>query len=336
MAESTLGIDFGSSYISIIKKGEGLVLKEDNLVAVKKTGDSYKSEEIGKKAKKMLGKTNDSIVVFSPCCSGEIISIPHASFVLKESLNKLSIKRNLFNKLKIIIAIPMGITKEEKLKYVEVCKSVGASEVYCIPKIFCTALGENINITANNARLIVDIGGGTVECAVINLGTIISGSTLCIGGRTMDTAIVDFVKQKYNTEIGLNTAQMLKEEIGSFYSNDNASMEINGVSLNNNVPVNITVTAKDIYNAVHLFLDEIVRIVQITINTLPPEISSDVVRNGVILSGGCSKMVGINKYLRQKLGLNVIISDNSENAVSSGLNVLVNNNDLFNKILINL
>ncbi len=336
MAESTLGIDFGSSYISIIKKGEGLVLKEDNLVAVKKVGDSYKSEEIGNKAKSMLGKTDERILVFSPCCSGEIISIPHATYVLKEFLSKLSVKRNFFHKLKVIIAIPMGITKEEKLKYVEVCKNVGASEVVCIPKIFCTALGENLNITANNARLVIDMGGGTVECAVINLGTIISGSTLCIGGRTMDTAIVDFVKQKYNAEIGLNSAQMLKEEIGSLYPNDSASMEINGVSITDNIPVNITVTAKDIYNAIHLFLDEIVRIIQTTINTLPPEISSDVVRNGVVLSGGCSKIVGINKYLRQKLGLNVIISDNSDNAVSLGLNTLINNNDLLNKILINL
>ncbi len=336
MAQTNLGMEFGSSYVSIVKQGEGLVLKQSNLIAVKKENNNYYNYCVGEKAKNLLGKTDDRIVVFSPVNGGEIISLPHAVYELKEYLNQLHIKRNLFNKLKIILAVSTALSKDEKQKYIELCESVGAKEVILIPKIICSAVGENINIGANNARLVVDIGGGTVECAVINLNTIIQGSTLALGGRNLDTTIVDYVKQKYNAVIGIKSAQLLKEQIGSLYPNDSAEMEVNAVDVSTNTPLFIKVTAKDIFEATYLFLDEVIKIIKTTINTLSPEISSDVVRNGITICGGYSKMVGLEKYLRQKLGLNVLISDNSESATVNGLSKIVNQHELLEKILLNL
>ncbi len=336
MAQTLLGMEFGNSYVSIVKQGEGLVLKQANLVAVKKEHNDYSNYCVGEKAKNLLGKTDDRIVVFSPVNGGEIISLPHAIYELKQYINQLQIKKNFFNKLKIILAISTAVSEEEKHKYIELCESVGAKEVLLVPKIICSALGENINISANNARLVVDIGGGTVECAVINLNTIIQGSTLQLGGRNLDTTIVDYVKQKYNAIIGIKVAQQIKEQIGSLYPNDSAEMEVNAVDVNTNTPMYIKVSAKDIYEATYMFLDEVIKIIKTTINTLSPEISSDVVRNGITICGGYSKMVGLEKYLRQKLGLNILISDNSENATINGLNKLVNRQDLLEKILINL
>ena len=336
MAKTILGIEFGSSYVSIVKHGEGMVLKQSNLVAVKKQNNNYYNYCVGEKAKNLLDKTDDRIVVFSPVNGGEIISMPHAIYELKEYLNQLEVKRNMFNKTQIILAVSTALNKEEKKKYIELCESVGAKDVILIPKIICSALGENINIGANNARLIVDIGGGTVDCAVINLYTIIEGSTLALGGRNLDTTIVDYVKQKYNALIGVKSAQLLKEQIGSLYPNDGAEMEVNAVDITTNTPLFLKITAKDIFEATYLFLDEVIKIIKTTINTLSPEISSDVVRNGITICGGYSKMVGLEKYLRQKLGLNILISDNSESATINGLNKIVNQHDLLEKILLNL
>lgn len=338
MAEIVLGIDFGSSYISISKKGDGLILKTPNMVAVKKDmNNNFVVEEIGEQAKNLIGKTDDRISVFCPVNNGEIVSEKYASIILKSLLNKLNIKKGVFKRLKFIVTVPVGISDDEKQKYIDLCYNVGAKEVICIPKIFCTALGEKINIGANNAKLVVDIGGGTVDCAVINLNSIISGSTLSIGGKTMDATIIDFVKHKYQTIIGEKTAQQIKEQIGSLYPNDKAKMDVSGVSVLDNTPNNISITARDVFEATHMFYDEVIKIVRTTINSLEPEISSDVVRNGIYVCGGYAKTVGLDKYFKQFLGgINVFISYDCEDAVNKGINKLLINEDLLQNIISNL
>lgn len=331
-----LGLDFGSSYVSIVKKGEGLILKEANLVSVKRTQNGYVAEEVGNMAKNMMGKTDDNTVIFSPVGSGEIVSFSHAQYVLQSFIKKLNIKNGLFNKFSIILAVSSGLSDEAKQQYIDLATSVGAKNVILVPKIMCSALGENINVSANNAHLVVDIGGGTVDCAVINLNSIICGSTLSIGSRSLDSSIIEFIKQKYGVLIGPKVAQTLKEEIGSLYPNDTAEMNVNCVTLDTKTPSIVSVSAKDIFDATYMFLDEIARIIETTIATLSPEISSDVVRNGIVVCGGYSKMVGLEKYLRQKLNLNVLISDESNNSAVNGLVKLVNRQDLLDKILENL
>lgn len=338
MAEIVLGIEFGSSNVTISKKDEGLILKTPNVIAVKKDyNDNFIVEEIGEQAKNLIGKTDDRIAVFSPVSNGEIVSEKYASIMLKTLLDRLNIKRGIFSKLKIIITVPAGISQEQKKKYIDLCYNVGAKEVICIPKAFCTALGEKINIGANNAKLIVDIGGGTIDCAVINLNTIICGSTLEIGGKTMDATIIDYVKHNYNAVIGEKTAQQIKEQIGSLYPNDSAQMSVNGVSLVDNTPTTLTITAKDIYDATHMFFDEVIRVIRATINSLEPEVSSDVVRNGIYVCGGYAKTVGLDKYIKQQLGgISVFISYDCENSINKGINKLLTHEDMLEKIIANL
>lgn len=335
MAETVLGIDFGSSYVTISKREEGLISKTPNVIAVKKDyNNNFVIVDIGEPAKNLIGKTDDRIAVFSPVNNGEIISEKYAVHMLKTLFSRLNIKKGLFNKIKIVITVPVGSTEDQKKKYIDLCYNVGAKEVICVPKVFCTALGEDINIGANNAKLVVDIGGGTVDCAVINLNTIISGSTLSIGGRAMDATIIDYVKHKYQTVIGEKTAQQIKEQIGSLYPNDSAQMDVNGVNLSDNTPNTITITARDVYEATHLFYDEIIKIVRTTINSLEPEISSDVVRNGIYVCGGYAKTVGLDKYFKQQLGgINVFVSYDCENAVSKGINKLIVHEDLLENII---
>ena len=334
--ETVLGLNFGSSVVSIAKKGEGLVLKEANLISAKKNGASLAIDRIGDTAKSVLGKTDSSTVVFSPVSFGEISSVEYATAMLKNFLSKLGIKHSMFSPIKFISTIPMGLSEVEKQKYIDICENVKAKDVVLIPRIYCCAVAENINIGANNANMIVDIGGGTIDCAVINLNTIISGSTLYIGGRSMDTSIVSYIKFKYGATIGLKTATTLKENIGSLYSNDLAKMEVTATDDKTNRPVQLVVSAKDIYDATYVYLDEIVKIIQTTLNTLPPEIANDVARNGVYVCGGYSKVPGLEKYLRQRLNLPIKISDESNNAAANGLVKLVNTPELVDSIVKNL
>ncbi len=335
MAKITLGIDFGCFNLTIVAK-DGFVIKQPNVLAIKKTKDGNSLVAIGEKAQELLGKTTDDTFVVYPVCGGEIVDLDYAKMMLRESLSKQGIKAGVFTKLKVITLVPSGIDEKEKEKYVELFKGVGAKEIICLPKIFATALGENINIGANSAKLIVDIGGGNVECSVINLNTLVCSSSLGIGGRTIDLTIIDYIKQKYGVIIGENTALMLKEQIFSLYESDTAKMDVNGVNYQDNTPVQITVTAHDIYDATHVFFDEVIRVIRATISSLSPEISSDVVRNGIYISGGLAKIPGLDKYFKKRLKVNVFVSYETENVTIKGLSTLLTYKDILDNILANL
>lgn len=335
MSKITLGIDFGCSNVTVVSK-EGLLAKQPNIMAIKKSNNENSVLAIGEKAQSILGKTTEGEYVFYLVNSGEITNTEYAKIELSQILKELKIKSGAFSKIKVIAPIPAGINDKEKNKYNELFKSCGISEVICIPKIFVTALGENINIGANSAKLVVDIGGGNIECGVINLNSLVCCSSLGLGGRTVDLTIVDYIKQKYGAIIGENTALMLKEQIFSLYQTDTAKMEVSGVSSLDNNPVQIIVSSQDIYEATHTFFDEIVRLIKTTINSLPPEISGDVVRNGIYVSGGMAKIPGLGKYLKQQLNINVTVPYESENSTIKGLNVLLVHNDILENILENL
>lgn len=335
MAEVTLGIDFGCSNITI-QNENGLLLKQPNIMAIKKIENEVEFISAGQRAKTMLGKATDNVYVFYPVSAGEIVSVDYAILELKKIFSELGLKFGFFSRLKVITPIPSGIDEHEQKKYIDLFKGVGAKQVVCIPKIFLTALGENINIGANNAKLIVDIGGGNVECGVINLNSLICSSSLGIGGRTVDLTIIDYIKEKYQVMIGENTAQTLKEQIFSLYSTDTAKMEVKGVSSVDNTPANVVISAKDIFDATKVFYDEIIKVIRTTINSLSPEISSDVVRNGIYVCGGLSKIPGLDKYFKQQLGINVFVSNESENASIKGMSVLLSHSDILDNILNNL
>ena len=193
--QTILGLDFGSSNVTLVKQNEGVILKEANLVSVKRVEDGYVLNCVGNKASKFLGKNIDNIMTFSPVGFGEIVSPDYATILLKRLLDSVQIKPSILNKVKLVLVIPVGLSEDAKQKYIDLCSSVKIKDVIMVPSALVSAIGENINIGANSAKLVVDIGGGVIDCAVINLNHIVCGSTLALGGRTLDSAIVEYVQK---------------------------------------------------------------------------------------------------------------------------------------------
>lgn len=333
MAENIIAVDFGGSSTCIYKKDSGLILKEPTLLCAIMTDKGYEVKAMGKEAKEIQGKTDSRRVVFSPISEGIIKSPDYATILLKHFLDKVLEKKSRFSKLKCVVPIPTGITQAEKEDYKKVFLGAGASEVIFLPRLVCSCYGAGINIFSNNANLVLDVGGVSTDIGVINLGTIIEGATLAVGGKAIDNQIIRVVSNKYGVEIGLSSAQKLKEEIGSLYVNDTANMEVLGVDVATKAPASVVVYATDIREAVLPLILEITRIIETTLNILPPEISSDVAKNGIIVTGGFSEISGLEKYLRREINLPVKITENSQNACILGAGKLLSNLSELKKIL---
>ncbi len=336
MSDILLAVDFGGSYTSIYRKDCGLVLKEPTLIGAIMTENGYEVKVMGTNAREIQGKTDDRTVVFSPISEGVIKSPDYAIILLKYFIDKVVPKKSLFSKIKCLVPYPTGLTQQEKQDYKTVFLSVGVSEVIFVPRILCSCYGGGSNIFANSAQMVIDIGGVSTDVGVVNLGTVIEGSTLCVGGKAIDAQIVRNVSSKYGVEIGLSSAQKLKEEIGSLYSNDTANMEVLGVGLSSKVPTSVVVYATDIKMSVLPLLTEISRIVETTLNILPPEISADVAKNGILVTGGFAGIAGLERYLRNNLNLPVYVAEEAQNACILGAGKLLANLNELKKVLTEL
>lgn len=333
MSEILLAIDMGGSYTSIFRKDSGLVLKEPTLIGAMMTDNGYEVKVMGKEAKDIQGKTDERTVVFSPISEGVVKSIDYATILLKHFLDKVIIHKNIFTKIKCLVPYPTGLSEEEKNDYKTVFLNVGINDVIFVPRLLCSAYGGGVNIFANSANMVIDIGGVSTDVGVINLGTLIDGATLCVGGKAIDAQIVRTVSSKYGVEIGLSSAQKLKEEIGSLYSNDTANMEVMGVDTRTKSPASVVVYATDVKMSVMPLLSEIGRIVETTLNILPPEISADVAKNGILITGGFSSIVGLERYLRTTLNLPIIIAEDAPNACILGAGKLLANLNELKRVL---
>lgn len=328
MSEILLAVDFGGSYTSIYRKDCGLVLKEPTLIGAVMTNNGYEVKVMGSKAREIQGKTDDRTVVFSPISEGVIKSPDYATILLKYFLDKVVPKKSIFTKIKCLVPYPTGLSDEEKKDYKTVFLNVGVNEVVFVPRLLCSCYGAEVDIFANSAHMVIDIGGVSTDVGVINIGAMIEGATLCVGGKAIDAQIVRNVSSKYGVEIGLSSAQKLKEEIGSLYSNDTANMEVMGVDVNTKTPASVVVYATDVKTSAVPLLTEIGRIVETTLNILPPEISSDVAKNGIIVTGGFANIAGLERYLRKEFNLPVIIPEEASNACILGAGKLLSSPEL--------
>ncbi len=333
MSEIMLAVDFGGSFTSIYRKDCGLVLKEPTLIGAIMTENGYEVKVMGAKAREIQGKTDDRTVVFSPISEGVIKSPDYAIILLKYFIDKVVPKKSIFTKLKCLVPYPTGLSDKEKEDYKTVFTSVGINEVVFVPRILCSCYGGGVNIFANSAQMVVDIGGVSTDIGVINLGSLIDGATLCVGGKAIDAQIVRTVSSKYGVEIGLSSAQKLKEEIGSLYSNDTANMEVMGVGINNKVPTSVVVYATDVKMSVLPLLSEIARVIETTLNILPPEISADVAKNGILVTGGFATIAGLERYLRNTLKLPVFVAEDAPNACILGAGKLLANSNELKKVI---
>ena len=314
-----LAIDLGTANTLIYVKGQGIVCNEPSVVAVQKDARGGRRVlAVGAEAKKMLGRTPGNIVAIRPLKDGVI-----ADFEITEAMLSYFIKRihnrRVLVRPRIIICVPFGITEVEKRAVRESAESAGAREVYLIEEPMAAAIGAGLPITEPTWNMIVDIGGGTTEVAVISLSGVVFSKSVRVGGDKMDEAIINYIKRKYNLLVGERTAELIKITIGSAYpGNEIQTMEIKGRDLVAGVPKTVEISDEEIRDSLLEPINQIVEAVRIGLERTPPELASDIVDKGIILAGGGSLLRNLDTLLREETGLPVTLAEDPLTSVVMG------------------
>lgn len=333
MKKFKFAIEMGGGYTCIYVKGQGLALKEATLIGAEPTEEGYKVIALGNDAKKLVGKTKDNVEIFTPSVYGDHSNFEYSVILLKHFLTKVGYKPNEDN---AIFIVPCGLTAHEKENILNVCESANLGYVVLVPSALCSCVGEGRSIDGSKVNMLVDIGGTSTEVAVINMSNILKGATLGIGGKSMDASIVNFLAYTQELIIGLPTAEILKNEVGSLYENDTLNMELTGVDAVTKSPKSTVIFSDDLKKAIEPFYSEIVRAIDTTINSLPPEIVSDIINNKILIVGGCAKLQGLEAYLKKNLNYPFEISEDVDNVTILGAGKLLSDHQLLESIIKNL
>jgi rod shape-determining protein MreB len=319
MFSNDLAIDLGTANTLIYVKGEGIVCNEPSVVAVQKDARGGRRVlAVGAEAKKMLGRTPGSIVAIRPLKDGVIADFEITEAMLRYFIQKIHNRKALVRP-RIIICVPFGITEVEKRAVKESAESAGAREVYLVEEPMAAAIGAGLPITEPTGNMIVDIGGGTTEVAVISLKGVVFSKSVRVGGDKMDEAIVQYIKRKYNLLVGERTAELIKITIGSAYpGNEIQTMEIKGRDLVAGVPKTVEVSDEEIRDSLLEPINQIVDAVRIALERTPPELASDIVDKGIVLAGGGALLRNLDVLLREETGLPIMLADDPLTAVVMG------------------
>jgi rod shape-determining protein MreB and related proteins len=305
-----LAIDLGTANTLVYVRGKGVVLCEPSVVAVKRDGRGVtKVLAVGTEAKRMLGRTPGNIEAIRPMKDGVIADFEITEAMLRHFISKVHNSRRLVRP-RIIICVPTGITQVEKRAVRESAESAGAREVYLIEEPMAAAIGANLPITEPTSNMVVDIGGGTTEVAVISLSGVVYSKSVRVGGDKMDDAIMQHVKRKYNMLIGEGTAEEVKKTIASAYPlEQELTMEVKGRDLVTGIPQNIVITSEEIRKAISEQVDSIIQAVRIALEQTPPELAADIVDRGIVLTGGGGLLKGLDRLLREETSLPITVVD---------------------------
>ncbi|WP_319763776.1 rod shape-determining protein [Maridesulfovibrio sp.] len=316
---SDLAIDLGTANTLVYVKGKGVMLSEPSVVAVKRdVNGGSKVLAVGLEAKRMLGRTPGNIVAIRPMKDGVIADFEVTEAMLRHFISKVHNSRRLVRP-RIMICVPTGITQVEKRAVKESAQSAGAREVYLIEEPMAAAIGANLPITEPTSNMVVDIGGGTSEIAVISLSGIVYARSVRVGGDKMDEAIMQHVKRKYSMLIGESTAETIKIKIGSaFPLEEEIEMEVKGRDLVTGIPQNILITSEEIRKAISEQVDSIVQGVRVALEQTPPELAADIVDRGIVLTGGGALLKGLDQLLSRETHLPITVVDTPLDAVVIG------------------
>ena len=330
LCSSDLAIDLGTANTCVYARAKGIVVNEPSIVAINKT--TGRIEAVGKDAKEMLGRTPGNIVAIKPMKDGVI-----ADFEITEKMLTYFIKkahnRNVWVRPRIIIGVPSEITQVEKRAVKDSAYRAKASEVHLVEEAMAAAIGAGMPITEPAGNMIVDVGGGTTDIAVISLAGIVYNRAVRVAGNAMDEAIIQYIKKTYNLLIGERTAEQIKIQIGSGCPlEERLTMEIKGRHLIEGIPKTITISDEEIREALTETINVIVNAVRVALERTPPELSADIVDRGIVLTGGGSMLKNLDKRLREETGLPVAMAEDPLSSVVYGAGKMLANFDLLRKI----
>ena len=337
-----LAIDLGTANTLVYLKGKGIVVSEPSVVAVQKDAVGQKKVlAVGTDAKNMLGRTPGSIVAIRPMKDGVIADFDITEEMLRYFIRKIHNRKALVRP-RIVICVPSGITQVEKRAVKESAESAGAREVYLIEEPMAAAIGAGLPITEASGNMIVDIGGGTTEVAVISLAGIVYAKSVRVGGDKMDEALTQYLKRKYNLLIGERTAEEIKIAIGSAYPDSPGSanegkmetMEVKGRDLVSGIPKTLKIDSEEIREALSETINAIVEAVRIALERTPPELAADIVDKGIVLAGGGALLRNLDALLREETGLPVVIAEDPLSCVVLGSGKVLDELDLLKQVTI--
>lgn len=313
---SDIGIDLGTASVLVYVKGKGIVLQEPSVVAI--DNNTNKILAVGHEARKMLGRTPGNIVAIRPLKDGVISNYEMTERMLKYFINK-TVGRKLFFKPKIIVCVPSGVTEVEKRAVIDATNEAGARTTYIIEEPIAAAIGAGLDISIPNGHMVVDIGGGTSDIAVISLGGIVVSTSIKIAGDKFDEAIIRYMRKKHNIMIGERTAEDLKINIGCAYPRDEeVTLEVRGRNLVSGLPVNITVSSSEMLVALEECVTAIADAVHSVLERTPPELAADIADQGIIMTGGGGLLWGLDKLIEKRTGIKVHVAEDAISCVAKG------------------
>lgn len=321
-----IGIDLGTASVLVYVRGKGIVLKEPSVVALDK--DSGKMLAVGEEARKMIGRTPGNIVAIRPLREGVIADYTTTELMLKYFLNKV-VPRRIFRP-RIMICVPAVITTVEKRAVIEAATAAGSRQTFLIEEPVAAAIGAGIDISKPYGSMVVDVGGGTTDIAVLSLGGIVCGESIRVAGDKFDEAIVRYIKKEFNLMIGERTAEEVKIGVANVFpeGDDSATIDVRGRSLITGLPQNITITAGQTREALLEPVDQIISAIFGVLEKTPPELSSDISERGIVMTGGGSLLKGLDKLISHHTGIPVTVADDAISCVALGAGRALENLDI--------
>jgi rod shape-determining protein MreB and related proteins len=327
-----IGIDLGTANVIVYVKGKGIVITEPSVVAV---GEDNRIVAVGEEAREMIGRTPGNIQAIRPMKDGVIADYVITEAMLRFFIGKATKGRIGFSRPEVMISVPAGVTSVEKRAVRDAALKAGAKDAYLIEEPLAAAIGANVPISGPSGNMIIDIGGGTSEIAVIALGGIVVFNSLRVGGNKFDESIASYIRKKYNLMVGERTAEEVKIAIGTALPLERElTMEVRGRDLIAGLPRTIPITSTEVMEAIELPLQQLVAAVRTVLEQTPPELSSDIIDKGMVMSGGGSLLRNIDKLLTQVTGVPCHVAENALNCVALGTGLALEHFDFFKKSLV--
>ncbi len=328
-----MGMDLGTANSLVYVKGKGIVIREPSVVAIQK--DSGKVLAVGEEAKRMIGRTPGNIVAIRPLRDGVIADFDVTQSMIKYFINKALRGRTFMVRPRVVVGVPSGVTAVEERAVREAALQAGAREAYLIEEPMASAIGSGLPVHEPTGNMIVDIGGGTTEVAVISLGGIVTSRSIRIASDEMDEAIINHVKRTYNLMIGERTAEQIKIQIGTAYPIETIETdEVRGRDLVTGLPKTVQITSLEIYKALSEPVASIIDAIKNTLEHTPPELAADIMDRGIVMAGGGSLLRGLDRLVSEETGMPVHLADEPLLAVAYGAGRVLENIDVLRKVLI--